>query len=80
MSYTPTDLVKAEKNVVLAERHIAAQQEVLAMMRAAGTDTSGAEELLARFEADLGRAERIRDWIASGLGERSSREPQRAAA
>ncbi|WP_333573790.1 hypothetical protein [Sphingomonas sp.] len=79
MSYTPTDLVKAEKNVVLAERHIAAQQEVLAMMRAAGTDTTGAEELLAKFEADLGRAERIRDWIASGLGERG-REQQRAAA
>lgn len=79
MSYTPTDLVKAEKNVVLAERHIAAQQEVLAMMRAAGSPTEGAQELLAKFEADLGRAERIRDWIASGLGERS-REQQRVAA
>lgn len=42
MSYTPTDLVKAEKNVVLAERHIAAQQEVLAMMRAAGSPPEGA--------------------------------------
>jgi hypothetical protein len=79
MSYTPTDLVKAEKNVVLAERHVAAQLEVLAMMRAAGSPPEGAEELLARFEADLGRAERIRDWIASGLGERG-REQQRAAA
>lgn len=78
MSYTPTDLVKAEKNVVLAERHVAAQLEVLAMMRAAGSPSEGAEELLARFEADLGRAERIRDWIASGLGERS--RERRAAA
>jgi hypothetical protein len=78
MSYTPTDLAKAEKNVVLAERHIAAQQEVLAMMRAAGTSPEGAEELLARFEADLGRAQRIRDWIASGLGERG--REQRVAA
>jgi hypothetical protein len=70
MRYTPTDLAKAEKNVVLAERHIAAQQEVLAMMRAAGTSPEGAEELLARFEADLGRAQRIRDWIATSLSER----------
>lgn len=77
MSYTPTDLVKAEKNVVLAERHIAAQQELLAMMRAAGSPTEGAQELLAKFEADRGRAERIRDWIASGLGDRS--REQRAA-
>lgn len=78
MSYTPTDLAKAEKNVVLAERHIAAQQEVLAMMRAAGSPPEGAQELLAKFEADRARAERIRDWIASGLSERS--REQRVAA
>lgn len=67
MRYTPTDLAKAEKNVVLAERHIAAQQEVIAMMRAAGTSTEGAEELLEKFESDLARARRIRDWIATTL-------------
>ena len=64
MSTTLDDLAKADQHVALAERHVSAQQEVVAMMRSAGADVIGAEKLLAHFEGLAIRARNQRDLLA----------------
>lgn len=68
-SYTPADLLTAERHIALGEQHVVQQEELVTKLRADGHDTAQAEALLAEFQDLLKLHRDDRDRIAAALAE-----------
>jgi hypothetical protein len=68
MSYTPHDLLTAERHIAEGEQHIVRQEEIVTKLQLQGADTTVAEQLLAEFHEALNMHREDRDRIAAELG------------
>ena len=66
-TYTPKDLLTAERHIAEGEQHIVRQEELVTRLRVAGRETATAEALLAEFQRLLKLHRDDRDNIAAAL-------------
>jgi len=68
MTYTPEDLIRAERHVAEGEQHVARQEEIITRLQLEGAYTAVAEQLLSEFRTTLKMHRRDRDRTAAELG------------